>query len=281
MENSFKSQVDSSKSILILIPSKPYFDQVAASLALKLSLGKKQVEVVSSTQMLVQFNQLVGVNKIVSEIGNKNLNISFSGYKANDIERISYDIENEEFRLSIVPKPGVMPPKKEQVRLEFSGVSVDLIVLIGGRNESHFPFLSNESLKTVKIVHIGTRALATQKYTQTMSFARPASCVSEIVATLIKESDLILDVDIATNLLMGIEEGSNRFSNSEVSAETFQCVSDLMRVGGKRMGNTAKQASPPQISNRVEPDEPPQAPKVQEPPKEWLTPKIYKGSTVS
>src|SRR3990170_2413379 len=138
MEHSFKNIIDKSKSILILLPTKPFFDQVAAGLSLFLSLREpKQVQICCPSPMTVEFNRLVGVNRISQELGNKNLVIRFADYKASDIERVSYDIENAQFRLTVIPKQKVSPPTKEQVELSYSGISADTVIIIGGANESH------------------------------------------------------------------------------------------------------------------------------------------------
>ena len=116
MENSFKSVIDASKSILILLPTKPYFDQVAGGLGLYLSLRQsKDVLVFSPTPMTVEFNRLIGVNKVTAEMGNKNLIIRFTDYKANDIERVSYDIEDGQFRLTVIPRQRITPPTKDRI----------------------------------------------------------------------------------------------------------------------------------------------------------------------
>src|SRR3989304_7803894 len=147
MENSFASLIDSAKSVLVLMPSKPYFDQVAAALSFYLAIkDKKEAAIVCPSPMIVEFNRLVGVNKISTEAGNKNLVMRFAGYKASDIEKVSYDVENGEFRLTVVPKTGFVSPKKEQIELSYSGISADTIILVGGANESHFPALSAKDL---------------------------------------------------------------------------------------------------------------------------------------
>jgi hypothetical protein len=282
INNSFGSTIQSANSILILLPTKPYFDQIAAGLGLYLSLkGIKDVSISSSAQMLVEYNRLIGINKITQEVGNKNLTIKFTGYNASDIERVSYDIENGEFRLTIIPKPGFASPKKEQVNFNYSGMSADTVILIGGGNETHFPMISSKDFLGAKIVHIGTKSLIVSDK-EVMSFARPASSTSEIIASLIKESDLGFDPDIATNLLAGIEEGSNQFKNPEVTAETFQIVADLMKSGGKRgllekidRGGFPKGSIPGEDIQLEEIE------KKEEPPKDWLAPKIFKGTSVS
>ncbi|OGM58583.1 hypothetical protein A2955_01570 [Candidatus Woesebacteria bacterium RIFCSPLOWO2_01_FULL_37_19] len=236
MENSFKNIIDKSKSILILLPIRPYFDQVASGLSLFLSLrDQKNVQISCPSPMVVEFNRLVGVNKISQELGNKNLIVRFTDYKANDIERVSYDIENSQFRLTVIPKQNINPPSKDQIELAYSGVSADTIIIVGGANESHFPAIISKELSGADVVHVGTRDITLSSNKSFISFSRPASSVSEVVYSLIKESGYPIDEDIATNLLSGIEEGSSKFTESGTSALTFAAIADLMQSGGKRM----------------------------------------------
>ncbi len=276
MENSFASIIASAKSVLVLLPSKPYFDQIAAALSFYLAIkDKKEAAIVCPSPMIVEFNRLIGVNKISTEVGNKNLVIRFAGYKASDIEKVSYDVENGEFRLTVVPKTGFSSPKKEQVELSHSGISADTVVLIGGGSEAHFPALSQE-LSGAKIVHIGTRALSGEG--QALSFARPASSVSELVAHLIQEAGLAIDAEIATNLLMGIEEGSREFKGQDVTADTFETIATLLRAGGKRGVQIPDKSAFPAGAIPGEVLQDPE--KKEEPPKDWLEPKVYKGTSI-
>jgi hypothetical protein len=304
MENSFKSLINQSKSILILLPTKPYFDQVAAALGLFLSLREhKDIAVYSPSSMTVEFNRLIGVNKISSELGNKNLVIRFTDYKASDIERVSYDIENSQFRLTVIPKQKIAPPTKDQIELSYSGVSSDTVIIVGGANESHFPALSSKDLSGTNIVHIGTKDITLSSNKSYISFSRPASSVSEVMASLIEEGGLNMDEDIATNLLMGIEEGSNDLQDPSVNAETFAVMSGLMRKGGKResaqgavqekdfpVGSIPGSLSTSQVNQprtQIVPQPGPQEDNNQQnkseegTPQEWLQPKIYKGSSIS
>ena len=302
MDNSFNSLIDSASSVLILLPNKPYFDQVAAGLSLYLSLSdKKEATISCPSPMMVGFNRLIGINKIVGEIGNKNLTIKFAGYDATNIEKVSYDIENGEFKLTVVPKSGFPAPQKEHLDLSYAGVSSDLVILIGGANDSHFPVLASDELAGAKIAHIGTRVLASSR--EVMSFAKPGASTSEIVANLIKENGMSMDPDTATNLLMGIEEGSSNFTSSEVTPETFEVFAYLLRNGGRRQPK--QKLSPMNFPPGAIPTRPFMAPKpsvqapqeeippvedalgTQEheqdinPPDDWLQPKIFKGATAN
>ena len=306
MDNSFTQLVDSAASVLVLLPSKPYFDQVAAGLSLYLSISdKKEATISCPSPMMVGFNRLIGVDKIAAEIGNKNLMIKFAGYDANNIEKVSYDIDQGEFKLTVVPKTGSVAPQKEQLDLVYAGISADLVILVGGANDSHFPILASDELAGAKVAHIGTRVLNSSR--EVMSFAKPGASVSEVVANLIKENELGLDPDIATNLIMGIEEGSSNFTSGETTPETFEVFAYLLRNGGKRQPkqklspmNFPPGAIPNTPFGRVRMPRPQMAPPVPQPlpqetdvpdasgtqeheqdinpPDDWLQPKIFKAS---
>lgn len=304
MENSFVSLIDSAASILVVLPEKPNFDQVASGLSLYLSvMDRKGVTIYCSSPMTVGFNRLIGVNKISSELGNKNLVIKLAGYDATNIDKVSYDIENGEFKLSVVPKVGFTAPGKDQVITSYAGISADLVILIGGASDADFPILASPELTNSKIAHISIRVLDSQK--GVLSFAKPGATNSELVTNLIKENGLTLDADSATNLVMGIEEGTSNFSSNEVTPETFETFAFLLRSGGQRMphiklspigfppgaiptkpfaqkvepnfakastGEQVLQAEPAieQVENKEE--------TIENPPSDWLQPKIYTSS---
>lgn len=289
MENSFGSIISTAKSILLLLPSDPNLDTVAAGLSVSLSLPQENT-VSSPSEMLVEFNRLVGVQKVRKDLGNKNLTIKFTDYKADNIEKVSYDIENGEFKLTVVPKLGTNAPKKEQVGFTYSGVSADLIVLVGGQDKGSFPQLKQKELAGIKMVHIGTRSLDTAEI---LEFARPASSVSEVAAHLIKENGLAIDPDIATNLVAGIEDGSKNFTHPYVNADTFMLVADLMRSGGRRTVTeklNRDQFPMGSIPGEVVQSQMPQSQEVgaienietENAPQSWFeAPQVYKGTSVN
>lgn len=292
MENSFSSLIDSAVSILVLLPTKPSFDQVAAGLSLYISIhDKKESSISCPSPMMVGFNRIIGVDKITSELGNKNLTIKFKGYDAGNIEKVSYDIINGEFNLTVVPKVGFMAPDKEQMDLSFSGISADLVILVGGANDSDFPVLESEELSNAKIAHIGTRMFSSNR--EVMSYALQGSTTSEIVANLIKENGMSIDSDMATNLVMGIEEGTSNFSSNDVTPDTFETFANLLRSGGLRQPRTKLSpmsfppgAIPTQPFNRPVQKQPVleqvenKEEVIENPPEDWLQPKVYKGTNV-
>ena len=300
MNESFSSLIDSASSILILLPNKPGFDDVAAGLSLYLSIhDKKPVTISTPSPITVGFNRLIGVNKIGQEVGNRNLLISFPNYDSTNIEKVSYDIENGEFKLTVVPKTGFLAPQKEQLEIGYAGGSADLVVLIGGAQDADFQTLGSKDLEGARIAHVGARTLTSGK--GVMSFAKPGSSVSELVAGLIKENGLPIDVDVATNLVMGIEEGSSNFTSSDVTPDTFEIFAHLLRSGGQRRPKVKlspmdfpEGSIPTQpYSKPVEQPKPEEQPEpisekieekeavIENPPSDWLQPKVYKGTSIS
>src|SRR3989344_1035152 len=312
MEQQFKQIIDQAGSIVILLPRGPYFDQVAAGLALYLTLrDKKNVEIHAPTPMLVEFNRLVGVNKISTELGNKNLLVSFADYNAENIERVKYDIENKQFKLTVIPKPQATPPNKDQVILGYARISADVAILIGGANDSHFPTLASSDMAATKLVHIGISDLSLSGGRQVISFARSAASISEVMYPLVSALTEKLGPDVASNLLAGLHEGSRGFTHSMVTADTYKMAATLAELGGRythvnRPSSTGGSKGPFEVSvplrpvtPHVEPvpvvQKPQVAPEpqvmekptvtkdptiVEDPPKSWLQqPKIYRGAS--
>lgn len=307
MDNSFKTLIDSAQEILVLLPSKPLMDQVAGGLSLYLSLlgSGKNVSISCSDPMTAEHSRLIGIDKITSNLGNKNLTIKFVNYQAEDVDKVRADVENGLFTLSVSPKVGKKVPTKEQIEINYSGNSGDLVILIGGEDDKRFAMLSTPNLSGVKLIHIGTKLLEiTNDNLQILSFATPASSISELIASLLKEGGFIIDPDIATNLLAGIEEQSKNFQSQEVTVDTFEIFTELLRLGGQRSRKISTNTFPqgaipnkpfnePQEINNAKPllsqDESissmtPEEAEVeiqQDIPPSWSEPKIYTGTSLS
>ncbi len=272
MKDSFKNIISSSQSVLVVLPANPKFDEVAAGLSLYLALGSTS-QIYSSSPMVVEFNRLVGVNKIKNEIGNKNLAIRFLNYKPDGIEKVSWDIDKGEFKLTIAPKTGVTPPGQDQISITHEGVAADVVVLVGGVDENSFEVIKNPDLASSKLAHIGLQDVKVSGR-EVMSFDTNGSTISEVVTKLLKDNGYEITSDIATNLLAGIEEGTQGFATPNTTAETFADVAELMRAGGKRLGQGQVSAAdfPEGSIPTIPADKAPQS---------WFEPKIYKGTSTS
>lgn len=298
---SLKKELENSKSILVLLSKNPYLDQVAAGLGLYLALKDNyKTSIACPSPMLVEYNRLVGVNKIVTELGDKNLVIKFKDYHAQNIERVTYDIEDDEFRLTIIPKSDVDSPTGENIVINNAGGGkLDTVIMVGGGNESHFPDLNKDQLKNAKLIHVGKQDVASTSSRQIVDISKQAASVTEIAAELIKEFKEF-DKDISTNLLAGLREGTRDFSHSYVNADTFKLASELMQAGGtqdisqqikyKKVHNFPKpqNGGKPQENDfkkaleevkKFDSIEEKSEQEQEKTPQSWLEPKIFKGTS--
>jgi len=97
---------------------------------------------------MVGFNRLIGVNKITEDLANKNLTIKFEGYEATGIDKVSADIDNGSLNLQCALNQAVAAPQKQQINIGYAGISADLVILVGGANDSHFRFFHPRNWRT-------------------------------------------------------------------------------------------------------------------------------------
>lgn len=276
----FQQVLGNARSALIFIPQNPSFDAVAGGLALYLSLQKKGIEATVScpSQMTVEFNRLVGINKIRADIGDKNLVISFANYPADNIERVSYNIEKGNFSLTVIPKPGNNAPRENQINLTYAGIAADLLLVVGANYPADLGrFAENKEIPENKNLTLLSNT-PLSGWPRAVELIDPnGSSISEVTMDVIEQSNLPFDEDVATNLYLGIEAGTANFASGSVTAATFEKTAKLLRSGAQRapVPRAPQPPQPPQAQQR--PGEPQQQ---QEAPQDWLAPKVYKGSTL-
>lgn len=233
----FQKILQDVKSCLLILPQNPSLDSVASGLSLSLALQKNGASTVVScpSPMIVEFNRLVGVEKVREDLGENNLVITFDGYPAEGIERVTCGIEGDTFTLVALPKPGNKAPREEQVRLSYSGTLSDFVVVVGanfpeglGKFAKQRGIFEGENLAVLSNSPLSGWARAIELIDAS------GSCISEVAYDVIEQSGLPLDADIATNLYLGIESGTRNFTRQTVSANTFAKVSNLLRHGAQR-----------------------------------------------
>lgn len=260
------------KSVLVVLSQNPSFDTVAGGLALSLALGKNSISAVvcAPTPMIVEFNRLIGVDKIREDLGDNNLVITFTNYPSDDIERVTCGIEGDKFTLVALPKPGRKAPRKDQVDLSFSGAVADLVVVVGANYpEGLGRFVQKKDIfENKNLALLGNNPLS--GWRNPIELIDPsASSISEVVFDVLEQSGLSIDEDIATNLFLGIEAGTRNFTSYEVKAETFEKVSKLLHRGAHRA---------PAKQQPFQAQRPP--PRGQQPPGPFQDQRTFKGPTL-
>lgn len=233
----FQEVLPNIKSALIVLPLDASIDTAAAGLSLSLALDKKGVPTVVAypEPVTVKFNRLVGIDKVREDLGDKNMILSFASYPAENIERVSYNIENNQFALTVVPKPGYSAPGAENIKIDYAGVSADLVIAVGANYPSDLGrFAENkELLERPSLAILGNMPLA--GWTKAIELIDPqATSVTEVVYDLIGALQLPFDEDVATNLLMGLTDGTQNFTSLSVNANTFTKAAQLMQAGARK-----------------------------------------------
>lgn len=232
-----KRALDTTKSVFVLLPQNPSLDATAGALALFLSLKEsgKNVFIGSPTPMRVEYKNLVGVDRIAEKIGNRNLIISFD-YKEDAIEKVSYNVEEGNFNLVIEPKAGNPPLSSKGVKFSYEGIEAQLIFVIGAKRLEDLTELyekDRQAFTAASVVNIDNKAGNTN-FGQINVVNQGTAAISESVFEMLKRLSLPMNVDIAGNLMKGIEAQTQNLQAPFAGPDTFDAVAQLMRAGAKR-----------------------------------------------
>lgn len=287
-------------------------------LYLSLKTDQKDVLIAATELDSNKLGRLLGSDEIRESIGNRNLVISFNNYNPNSIEKVSAsDTSNSSvFELIIQPKTGHKSPDPRQIEYIYRGAAAQLIFTVGVAKLEDLGQIYESERKLFNdttIVSFNRRQEAT--YPAIHISDNSASSYSEMMTSFIESVELSINQDIATNLFVGLEVATNRFQHPLVGANAFMMAGKLLQLGAKRqpmgfggnagftpanrppffpMGSEQLQSNSPfsQALQRHQqmvtetPQETVQATQTQDnqsetqnPPKDWLEPKIFKGSS--
>ncbi|OGH41453.1 MAG: hypothetical protein A3H79_02090 [Candidatus Levybacteria bacterium RIFCSPLOWO2_02_FULL_36_8b] len=159
-----------------------------------------------------------------------------------------------------------------------------------------------ETFKDSKVINIDYKP-ENQGFGDIPLLGNNASSVCELMANLISSLSLKMDIDIASNLLTGIIAATDNFQSTATSALAFETAALLLKKGAVRSAKSLKKQDGIKGDSFFTPTPQPKTPsfpkatigteekkpsfaramegQVDEnnPPDDWLAPKIYKGST--
>lgn len=262
-------------------------DEMAAALGLYLSLldSGKQVSIASPKNPLVEVSNLVGIDRVKPNFegkGGGDLIVSFP-YKDDEIDKVSYTLEQGLLNIIVKGKDGVLSFGEKEVIFKNSQSAPSLVFVIGTPRLSDLGRLFDpEGMKDTTVINIDNKS-DNQGFGDIVMVQPTASSVSELIGDLLLGLGLRFDPDSSQNLFDGISNATSDFSSPKTSALAFEMASIFMRNGAKRKRIETVSEERPVVDalagertidiKRVER-------KTQNPPREWLSsPKIYKGST--
>lgn len=309
-----KNLLPAAKNILIAVPSGSDIDKLASGLSLFLTLeaSGKQVSIVCDDNILVSQSHLFGVDHVQKTLPSTeggNLTLALEGVAASDgtvpaLEKLDWFAEGGNLNLVFHVLPGqIFQPTR--IIPHYQGSGFNLIFVVGAANLNALGniYLQNQqAFFGTHIVNIDTQP-TNSSFGQTNVVDTNISSVSEIMVNLIPDLGYSLDADSASNLLAGIFDSTNNLLNSKVTADVYMAVANCLRVGGKKPTAGLKPSNYPlQDLSSLIPKQQPQSqpipdfndnnqPSPEERPAEegvvsetvepeWLTPKIFKGTSL-
>lgn len=293
-----KEILEKETSISIVVGKNPSVDDMAAALGFYLTLANsgKSVSIACPTDPIVELSSLVGINKVKKNLENKeggDLVVSFP-YKEGEIEKVSYTLDGG--YLNIVVKAGeegLSFSEKEILFKRSSSALSGTLFVIGTARLSDLGTLFNpQQLKDTKVINIDNKP-DNQGFGDIALVNPRFSSVSEAVFNLITFCGYKIDLDAAQNFLSGISSATNNFSDPKTTALAFETAAMLLRSGAVRQKMSLPREENVlrhlrQINSNQDSLDKSETPlsKVEkkgedeEAPADWLTPKVYKGSTI-
>ena len=292
MLQKIKELLEKNDKIGIAVSKNPGIDEMGAALSLYLSLREsgKKVTIVCPTEPIVELSSLVAIDEVKSNFGaSKSGDLVVSFPDKGDIAKISYTRENGFLNIVVTAAEQGLSFDENDVRYTRGTAPQEVIFAIGMPLISDLEKLVNiTALKDTKIINIDNKA-ENQGYGDIPLVSKNLSSVSEEVASIILSLGLKIDIDIAQNLLFGIDAGTDSFQNPNTTSLAFEMAAILMKKGAVRKKAAVRKS---EIQNEDAYSffaPPPKQPKLKQvqpiarednnPPADWLAPKIYKGST--
>jgi hypothetical protein len=282
-----------SKTGAIVVPANPSIDTVAAATSLYLALIKKGLTISLVCPTKIE-QDLIGTEKFQTALSapGDNLVITFP-YTEGAIDKIDTYIENDKFSLIIVPRSGFKKLEYDQVQFSYSGGNFDFIIVLDTPTLSALGDIyknNNQLFQGREIINID-RHFTNTSFGTVNIVKKDVASLSELTYQIIKQNQLEIDKDIATNLYSGIATATNNFTSYSTNADTFQTIAELLRAGAIK--KLIKKPTPAQSFTSPQPIMTPRETqktiaiedvekekKQDEPiaPSDWLKPKIFKGS---
>lgn len=300
-------------SFAVVVGPSYTMDEMGAALSIYLTLISqgKDASIISSKQPLVEVSNLVGIDRVKPSFESRtgDLIVSFP-YQEDEIGKVSYTLEGGFLNIIVKPKANSLSFGERDVLFKRSGEAPGVLIAVGVKRLSELSAHFNiESLKDTTIVNID-KAGNNEGFGDVVVIGQGASSVSEQVANILVSLAYPMDPDIAQNLMSGIVTSTQDFQSSLTSSLAFEMTGVLLRNGAVResSGSGSARVSPQQVNPldmmlptptsttpRLAPKSPqavtpqaippqairefPREQKKDEAPPDWLSPKIYKGST--
>jgi len=232
----------------VIMSKNPVLDHAAAGLSLYLTLRQigKQALVISPTAPTAEISRLAGIDNVKTSLDSNegDLTVSFP-YRDGEIEKVSYNLDQENNLLHIIVKAGNKGLLFHEKEIQFKrgiGKIPPLMFFIGVARLTDLGTLFNpDAFKDTTIINIDNRP-ENQGFGDIVLVSPKFSSISEQVAQLLSQVDVPdLNQDIAQNLLSGISHATKDFQDPKTSYLAFEMAGALMKKGAIRQPTVQKE----------------------------------------
>lgn len=223
---------------LILLPTAPSSDALAAGLGLLLVLKKmgKAAKIVSPDFTLPPGHDFLPKNAVIerrlSSLRNFVITVDTSRTK---LDALSYDARDDRLHIYLSPKQGIYEAK--DVTTSAGKFAHDLIIVLDIPSLDQLGALyadNAEFFLSVPVLNIDHHT-TNSRFGHTNVVDVVASSVSEIIFEIFRLNGLQhLDEQVATSLLTGIISKTKIFQNQSVTPKSLAVASHLMSAGARR-----------------------------------------------
>lgn len=223
---------------LILLPTAPSTDALAAGLALTVALERqgKAIKIVSPNFSLPANHDFLpksdAVEQRLTSLRNFVISVDLQRTK---LDSLSYAVQDNHLHIYLAPKQGFYESK--DVTTSAGKFAHDLIIVLDCPSLDTLGPLYHDNAEffyQVPVINIDHHPTNT-RYGHTNLIDVVASSVSEIVFELLKavHSEAI-DEQVATSILTGIISKTKMFQNQRVTPKSLAIASHLMSSGARR-----------------------------------------------
>lgn len=235
--NKFADLLDRYRSGIIAIQSNPSVDGLAAATSLYLALSKMNKNVTIVCSQPPQNQEIVGTDKIQSELssGGNHLVISFP-YHEGAIDKVDYNIQGDQFNLIIIPNSETNRIDPNEVKFSYTGGKIEFVITVDVPNLNSLGniYTNNQNeFQSKNIINID-RHLINSSFGTVNIINKQAAATSEMIFQIIKQLQIEIDKDIASNLYTGLLAATNNFSSHTVGPTTFEAAAQLMKYGAAK-----------------------------------------------
>lgn len=236
-EDQILKQLDKANSILIVFSMNWDEDAVAASLALFLYLKKlnKNVELSASNTFQKNLIFLPGFEEIKNNLEHLRRFIVSLDISNTKISQIKYIVENNQLNFIISPEDGWFETKDVSSRAD--KFRFDLVVCLGANDLESLGEIYDKNIEffyKTPIINLSCHP-ASEEFGQINFIDLSVITLSEIIFKILKIKDpLLINENIATNLLAGILIKTKNFKTDNLTPEVLMTASELISLGARR-----------------------------------------------